>query len=121
MKRERGTAQLTLPENRTGVVLYAKGVMTYFSAPVGILNAELIKRAVFFLQRAVNVLKETQGDEALWTIAATYRLAVCLFDLGQFDEAMLVQTPPLLFNSLVSTITHPRISDVLVPFSPTYP
>ena len=75
-------------KNRTGVVLYAKGVMTYFSAPVGILNAELIKRAVFFLRRAVDVLKETQGDEAIWTLCATYRLAVCLFDLGQFDEAM---------------------------------
>lgn len=96
--------------------------MTYFSAPVGILNAELIKRAAFFLRRAVNVLKETQGEEALWTIAATYRLAVCLFDLGQFNEAMLVQIPfPVVFNSPAATITQPRKSDLLVPFSPTYP
>lgn len=36
--------------------------MTYFSAPIGILKAELIKRAVFFLRRAVCVLKETQGE-----------------------------------------------------------
>lgn len=74
-----------MPGNRTGAVLHAKGVMTYFSATVGILNAELIKRAVFFLRGAVDVLKETQGDEAIWTLCAMYRLAVCLFDLGQTD------------------------------------
>lgn len=83
MGEGRGPAQLMFLKSRTRVVLYAKGAMTYFSAPIGILKAELIKRAVFFLRRAVCVLKETQVDEAIWTLAATYRLAACLFDLGQ--------------------------------------
>lgn len=66
--------------------------MNYFSAPIGILNAWLIQRAVSF-GRAVNVLKETQGDEAISTLAATYRLTVCLFDLGQTNGRPEVCNP----------------------------
>lgn len=82
-------------ENRTGIVLFAKGVVTYFRAPNTIPNAEVVKDALKFFRRAVSVLEKTHGREAIWTLAATYRMAVCLFDLGEYEEAMSVQPPPL--------------------------
>lgn len=72
----------------TGIVLFAKGVVTYFRAPNTIPNAEVVKDALKFFRRAVSVLEKTHGREAIWTLAATYRMAVCLFDLGEYEEAI---------------------------------
>lgn len=62
--------------------------MTYFSTPTELRDAKIVEKALSFLRRAVDVLNYTHGAEALWTLAATYRMAVCLFDLGEYNEAM---------------------------------
>lgn len=97
-------------------MLFAKGVVTYFHAPNTVPNAEVVKKALGFFQRAVVVLEKTHGREAIWTLAATYRMAVCLFDLGEYEEAMSVQTlPPPLFQ-LTSITCHPSLnSDLVLP------
>lgn len=69
--------------------------MTYFCAPNRIPHPEVIKEALKFFRRAVSVLEQTHGPEAIWTLAATYRMAVCLFDLGELEEAMSVHPFPL--------------------------
>lgn len=74
--------------DRTGVILFAKGAITYFSPPNELRDTNSVETALSFLKRAVYVLQKTHGREALWTLAATYRMAVCLFDLGRYDEAM---------------------------------
>lgn len=62
------------------------GSAHWFSTPSK--SFSVLREALGFLRRAVSVLKETHGDEAFWTLAATYRLAVCLYDLEQYKEAM---------------------------------
>lgn len=79
---------LTLVDNRTGIILFAKGTITYFGGTNGLRDNNSVKEALSFLKRAVYALQKTHGREALWTLAATYRMAVCLFDLGRYDEAM---------------------------------
>lgn len=73
---------------RTGVVLYAMGKLVHFSATQK--RPEVVGEALKFLRRAVTVLEETHGDEAVFTLAATYRMAACLFDLNEYEEAMWV-------------------------------
>ncbi|KAG6354302.1 hypothetical protein INS49_004907 [Diaporthe citri] len=73
----------------TGIVLFAKGAVTYFRPPNTIPSAEVIKEALKFFRRAVTVLEQTHGHEAIWTLAATYRMAVCLFDLGRYEESIV--------------------------------
>lgn len=85
-------------ENRTGVVLFAMGTVKYFSHPDR--QPEFVKEALGLLRRAVAVLKQTHGEEAFWTLTATYRMAVCLYDLEENEEALCVIGAPTPFVPL---------------------
>lgn len=50
--------------------------------------ARRLPEALGLLRRAVAVLEETHGEDAAFTLAATYRIAVCLFNLCKYEEAM---------------------------------
>ena len=60
--------------------------MTYFSTYEK--PPQVVREALDLVRRAVAVLQETHGEEALWTLAATYRMAVCLYDLQEHEQAM---------------------------------
>lgn len=50
-------------DDRTGIILFAKGAITYFGGTNGLRNTNSIKKAFFFLKRAVYVLQKTHGPE----------------------------------------------------------
>lgn len=57
---------LTFVYDRTGVVLFAKGAITYFGGMNGVWDTNSVKKALYFLKRAVFVLQKTHGLEVLW-------------------------------------------------------
>ncbi|KAL1858849.1 hypothetical protein Daus18300_009847 [Diaporthe australafricana] len=65
----------------TGIVMFAMGSV--------MARGRRLPEALDLLRRAVDVLEQTHGEDAVFTLAATYRMAVCLFDLAKYEEAML--------------------------------
>ncbi|POS77959.1 hypothetical protein DHEL01_v203645 [Diaporthe helianthi] len=73
-------------ELQTGIVLYAMGTVTYFSTPDP--STASLREALGFLRQAIDVLTVTHGKQALWTLAASYRMAVCYYDLREYTSAV---------------------------------
>ncbi|KAI3392941.1 hypothetical protein diail_4958 [Diaporthe ilicicola] len=63
------------------------GIVIFAMATVKALDGCTFE-AIEYCQRAVSVLEETHGKDAAFTLAALYRMAACLFKLGDYDEAM---------------------------------
>jgi tetratricopeptide (TPR) repeat protein len=64
------------------------GTITYLLGKRPHATREHLEDAAETLSRAVSVLRRTYGPEALWTLAAKYRLGVCLYDLAEYEQAV---------------------------------